>query len=142
MSTIRRGRKRSKLSEELIEEVCQIVREGNYVQTAIKALGIKQSTFYYWLKKGREGKNKLCKKLVEKLDEAMAEAERACVLVLRAAAISERDWKAALAWLERRFPERWGRKEPRTASDGEKQVHYIVTVADEADFVNNDDELE
>ena len=44
----------SKLTEERQERIIQLIRGGNFASTAAEAAGISESTFYRWMKTGKE----------------------------------------------------------------------------------------
>lgn len=44
----------SKLTHELIEDVCKCLRKGNYRKTAFALNGIPRSTWTYWVKHGKQ----------------------------------------------------------------------------------------
>jgi hypothetical protein len=46
----------TKLNDELIETIVALIRSGNFPETAATACGVPRSTWYDWLRWGREGK--------------------------------------------------------------------------------------
>lgn len=118
----RKGRK-LKCTPELINQIAALVSSGNYIETACQISGISRSTFYDWKKKGEEGKRPFLEFLdTIKKAEAIAEAKR-IQLISQA---SEENWQAAAWYLERRFPERWGRKKVDMEHSGDIQVNIKV----------------
>jgi hypothetical protein len=113
----------TKLNYELIDQIADLVREGNYIETASAVAGIDKNSLYRWLKRGAREVERLAKnpKLKGKIEEkiyvdfsdavkkAMAESEADDLENIKKA--SREDWKASAWRLERRFPNRWGRKE-------------------------------
>lgn len=91
----------SKLTPKLTETICAFIRTGNFAKVAAEAAGISEATFYRWL--SDEGDQ--FREFQESVARASAEAEVAAVEVLQAA--FQDDWRAALEFLKRRFPERW-----------------------------------
>jgi hypothetical protein len=110
------------LTPEIQNRLCAKLRAGNHRQQAAVLCGIARRTFYRWLELGEQesetgGKHYdfLC--AVERA-EAVAESRKLRV-VSRAAYGDKKhgpDWKAALAFLERRFPDRWARTERHEVS--------------------------
>ena len=99
----------SKLTAEVSERICRAIRAGNYPATAARAAGIAESTFYRWMEEGRSAESGKYRDFHEAVKRAEAEGEaRAVVLISKAMA---KDWRAAMALLERRHPERWRRRE-------------------------------
>lgn len=128
-----------KLTESLIEDISLLLRRGCYVESASAACGISKDTFYRWLKNGKrpEG-NRLEKLLSDAVMRSLAEAEARDLEIIDKAAHGSPDvietdpdgnpvldsdgrpivieyglrpnWRASAWRLERKFPERWGRK--------------------------------
>lgn len=101
------GRK-SKLTPELQEDIVKALRAGNYIEAACAFAGIDQATFQRWMNRGeKEATGEYCAfcKLVKK---ARADAEVRNVAIIQNAAPA--NWTAAAWWLERSFPNRWGRQ--------------------------------
>ena len=113
----------SKLTPEILDAVVSIVRKGNFRTHAFARVGISESSWCQWIRKGRReiaeiasGERDashltLCAHLVSQLEAA--EAEVACTInrdVLTAVdQHGQRDWKA-LAWFaERRFSKLYSR---------------------------------
>ena len=128
-----RGRP-SKLTPKIQEEILRVIKSGNYIETACAYVGINKSTFYEWLKRGAREKDRVAKNPRAKVrkseqpyvdfsnavEKALAQAEIRDVAIIGKAA--EENWQAAAWRLERKFPERWGRKEKyaleHTGKDG------------------------
>ena len=90
--------RRSKLTPELQDKICALIRGGNYMHHAAAACGLNQSTLHSWIAKGEDGK-----KPYDKFAEAVAEARGASVaaLVLTIKKAATDDWRAASWMLER-----------------------------------------
>lgn len=102
---------RSKLTKKFIAQAAAYIADGNYAETACKFLGIADCTYYMWLAKGREDKKNGVTKsaYVEFLDaitQASAEAEVKNIACIQSSA-SKGNVKAAMWWLEHRYPKRW-----------------------------------
>ncbi len=104
----RRGR-RSKLTPEVQETICRYVRQGLTYETAARAAGISESTFYRWRARGEKAQRGKFRQFWEAVKKAEAEAEQR--LVERILAASRDSWQAAAWILERRYPDRWGRRD-------------------------------
>lgn len=99
------------LSKEMIAEMVDIVRDGNYEITAARVLGIPKGTFESWMYKGRAQikngatpEDSIYVELVTRLHAASAEAEVDMVEVVRSEPQGDR-WLIA-----RRFRRSWGDK--------------------------------
>jgi transposase-like protein len=103
--------RRSKLTPELRDRICALVRGGNYHKVAAQACGIGQSTLYEWIEKGEASKDKKSEyaEFSEAIKKADAEAESADVLIIKKAA--KKSWQAAAWLLERKRFQRWARRE-------------------------------
>jgi hypothetical protein len=95
----------SKLSAEVTDRVVQAVRAGNYADAACQAAGISPSTYYRWMSRGAQEPGSEYARFREDVLRAEAEAEVYAVAILRRA--MGEDWRAAMAYLERRHPTRW-----------------------------------
>ena len=120
----------TKLTDEVREKICEAIRKGNYLETAAAYAGIGISTFYDWIRRGDQTRGSKFSDFSEAVKKARAEAEAHAVAVIRDAA--HNSWQAAAWWLERSFPDRWG----RTHRDLEARV-----VAMEAQFDSDEDRL-
>lgn len=115
------------LTPELRDKICNFVRIGSYIETAVAAAGLSKETFYAWLKDSAHlhtlKRNALETgqpfepsddelKLMEfsdALERAMAESELQDVATIKQAAAAGQ-WQAAAWRLERKFPKKWGRR--------------------------------
>lgn len=112
----------TKLNYEVQEKIIQAIKAGNYMETAAAYAGINKSTLYDWLKRGEREKQRMGKnpryrirksekpyvEFSDAVEKALAEAEMRDVLLIGKAA--EEQWQAAAWRLERKFPDRWGRR--------------------------------
>jgi len=86
-----------------------MVRDGVSPEVAARAAGIAASTFYLWRAKGREQPDSNYAEFSEAIENAIAECEARAVRVITKAFPTS--WQAAMTLMERRFPDRWGRRE-------------------------------
>lgn len=112
----------TKLTSEVQHRIVQAIQAGNYMETAAAYAGINKSTLYLWLKRGAREKERLEKnsrarmrkaeapyvKFSNAVEKALAEAEMRDVMIIGKAASEQ--WQAAAWRLERKFPQRWGRR--------------------------------
>src|SRR3972149_1199676 len=93
---------------ERIKSSTDLIGIGNYATVAAQAAGISDATYYNWLKRGRDGE----KPFLDFLEAIKkAEADRETYRVSHIISASAEHWQAAACWLERKFPERWGRRD-------------------------------
>ena len=86
------------------------IRDGNYRETAIRQAGIAKQTFYNWLKQAEHG-NDAAMRFVDALEKAEADAESETVRNVRNASKLPQFWAAGMTWLERKSPDKWGRRQ-------------------------------
>ena len=100
--------RRSKLTAEVQEKIVRVIRAGNYAYIAAEYAGIGQSTFYRWMEQGEAQTAGPYREFREAVKAAEREAE------IRAVATVQqhmgKNWQAAMTYLERKFPQRWGRR--------------------------------
>ncbi len=110
---------------ELQEKLLSLIRAGNYVEVAARAVGISSPTYYSWLSRGGQGEEPFAE-LARAIEKAAAEAEaRDFTLIGRHA---EKQWQAAAWRLERKLPQRYGRKDSLEVT-GDEQKPISVTSA-------------
>ena len=124
---VKSGRK-TKLTPELIKRICDCVSKGNYISTACKTVGIGESTYYDWLKRAEEGDTGIFGEFAKAAKQAEAQAEAELLATVREAATTDKNWLAAMTLLERRHPERWGRKDRSLIQIEEHKQVTITTV--------------
>src|SRR3954452_23882863 len=116
IESLQMTRTRTKLSPELTSRIVDLVRAGNYVETAAKAAGIHKSTYYSWMRRGEETAEAENRgdpvadadpgfaEFYRQVSQAEGQAEADAVAAVREA---DRGWQAHMTYLERRFATRW-----------------------------------
>ena len=113
-----------KLTPETQEKIVSAIAEGNYLETAAAIGGVSATTFFRWLQEGEQATAGLKRDFWEAVKKAEAEAE-----ALRVSRISKAgkdgNWQADAWYLERRYPERWGKRiqQEITGKDGGPMQH-------------------
>ena len=144
----------TKLTPERQAKICELVAAGNYLVTACNVVDINKSTFLDWIERGEKEYNNgggLYSDFLLAVKRAESDAETARVARVEAAGIgggvSKRrvttfkdgtetveetfnspQWLADMTHLERRHPERWGRKDRSTIQIEEHKTITITTV--------------
>lgn len=138
------GGRPTRCTPEFTAKFVQYMRGGNYLCTVCDALGIAEQIIYEWFKKGAAGKEPY-RQFTESVKRAAAEAEIETVARIRLHGQSEQEgsWQALMTFLERRYPERWGRrvsefKTELTGRDG-GPVQAVSASVDIAALVSDDD---
>ena len=110
------GRKLT-LTDKLIKEFAQIIKEGNNYNTAYEYLGIPHDTYYSWLRRADEAelkKGKLTKteelyiNFAHTIREARMFAKRRHQNVISKLDPKKENWLKSKWWLERNYPKEYG----------------------------------
>src|SRR3954462_11524422 len=120
----RTGR-RTKLTPQVRDRLVEALRKGYYLETAAELAGVGRRTVYTWLERGRaalahsaqsRGSEAIYADFAEAVATANAAAEADAIDVIR----RDQDWRATAFFLERRFPDRWRRRDSHelTGADG------------------------
>jgi hypothetical protein len=106
------------------------VRNGNYRTVAAKLAGISPNTLQMWLADAKDNPDSKYWRLRTDMETAEAECEADMVEVVRDAALSGRPntWQAAMTWLERKDPARWGRNETLRVEGGDNPIQVATHV--------------
>lgn len=113
----------NKLTKEIQDKIVHSIKSGNYIETAAVYSGVTKKTLYNWMKRAndelarvdQQPRAKIKKseepfvEFLHAVEHALAFAEARDVNIIAKAA--EDDWKASAWRLERKFPDRWGRKD-------------------------------
>jgi hypothetical protein len=104
----KKGGRPTKLTPEITLNIAMSILEGNFRNVAAKRHGVGLRTLTRWLNLGKEYPDGVYGEFWRTIVEAEAEAELSCVAAIVRAGKTE-DPKHLQWWLERKFPERWGR---------------------------------
>lgn len=100
----------TKLTDDLAAKIVQVIRAGNYREVAARFAGVAPETLTRWLTRGEKEKCGVYATFRQSVLEAEEAAEIESVGCIRRL-VKDGDLKAATWYLERKFPERWGRKD-------------------------------
>lgn len=112
----------TKLTDTVQQAIVSALRAGNYVETAAQYAGINKQTVYNWIKHGEDGREPY-KSFLDAIKKAQADSEARDVAIIAKAADTQ--WQAAAWRLERKFPDRWGRRDHMTVA-GDKELPILV----------------
>lgn len=121
---MRNGRELTLFEEDPVRvgRLIDLLIAGNYRDTAGNIAGISSRSLRSWMKQAEEGDARYAAfATVVTIAEALAES--AAVRNVRAAGKDPRFWAAEMTYLERRHPEKWGRR--NESQDGPKVVVQI-----------------
>ena len=119
------ARSQVKFTPDVVDQIVAAVLAGNYVSTASAAAGIHRATYYSWMKRGEQASDARANAeplgvddegfadFYDRVSQATAQAEMDAVADVREGKSVK--WVAAMTYLERRAPEKWGRREGRNA---------------------------
>ena len=131
-----------KLDAAILTQLLAALQAGAYIETAAAYAGLNKDTFYAWLKRGRAAKEKALDvesgeinqrkipkierafvEFSDAIEKALADSELLALQQIGAASLAGA-WQAAAWRLERKFPQRYGRRAMATASlaIGEGQI--------------------
>jgi hypothetical protein len=114
----------TRLTRQRHDKIVDIIKEGNYENIAWMKSAISEQTYFNWKGRGEEalalrnsGKRVPDGELIyleffEDVKEAIATAEEYAVSKVRVH--MDDSWQAAMTFLERKYPERWGKKDRLT----------------------------
>lgn len=129
------------ITDDIIQKIGNAIKVGNYVEVAAALNGISKQCLYKWFKKGQSGKG-LYGKLVDVVQQSISYSEARDVAVVdkeaqgRNAEYDEKgkllresmpvNWKAAAWRLERKHPDRWGRREQVKLFDSSESEEFTA----------------
>ena len=123
-----------KLSQKTIDLIAQAIQGGNYYDAACAYASVDYTTFRKWMAKAKSLVDACAPQTPENrlfliLYQAVKKAEGMCEvrLVTQWQRQMADDWRAIVTFLERRFPDKWGRQQPgkKTEPEKEKTVHVV-----------------
>jgi len=104
----KRAKRTRKLTEALIDRICELVAGGCTITSACAEVGICRQTYHNWLKWGEERRGGLYRQFYERAHQAEAVALN---VMARRVFAGEKNWVSAMTFLERRDPANWGRSD-------------------------------
>jgi transposase len=100
------------LTSKFVSAFLKHVSQGIPIQTIAEMMGVSKSTIYDWRKKGVDdhaaGRDTLYRNFSDGLTRGLASVRGA--MVAKIVKASKTEWRAALAYLERRDPDQWSQK--------------------------------
>ena len=116
----------------MIDALSEVIAKGNYAVTACQLCDIDQKTLSSWVEYGQRdidaGVESLYSSLFLSLKRAESKAEAELVKVVRESATVKKEWLPAMTFLERRHPDRWGRKDRTRVDINERKAITITHV--------------
>ena len=115
--------RRSKLTPERQERLCDALSVGVPRSTACQHAGIGESTFYRWMERGEAGRRGRFREFWEAVQAAETAAEMTAMATWRSAMPT--DWRAAKEFLERRFPDKYALAKDTGEGQGPREVYVV-----------------
>lgn len=118
----------------LADRILSVVRGGVPPLTAALACGVSRTTWYRWQQEARQGSKKF-RDFWDDFEGARAEGH--AILVGRIQQAAARDWRAALAILERTDPENWSptvKVEQKVQEELDGALDKVKAVLSDEDF--------
>jgi transposase len=123
------------LTQERIKTIAAYIQDGNYIETACALEGISKKTLYNWLKKGREEPGTIHEEFLHAMEKAAAWSEARDVRTITAA--SAKNWTAAAWRLERKYYDRWGKRDTVIHGGGLSVGTFDMNETEKAEFKTN-----
>jgi transposase len=131
----------SRLTKEKHDVLVTAIREGMYRDQSAALARISRSTLNRWIQEGRKEseaevayKDARYRQFYEDVMHAEAEFEAEMIANIRASAAkrNSQSWLAAITILERKYPQRYGRRDALSIDTGDKPLVEINVVGDPA----------
>jgi len=100
----------TKCTKKLTRDICQFLYDGVWIEDACALVGIADRSFYTWMTRGERGWqiDKIYVQFSQAVKRARAEAAKTSIIRIRQAGQGG-TWQADAWFLERSYPQRWGR---------------------------------
>lgn len=95
------------LTPEILEAVGLLLSEGHYKETVADFLGISRMTWWNWEQRGEREPDSVYGEFLYVVKKASAAAE---ILLFRGIRAGFDGWQSKAWIMERRFPQRWGKR--------------------------------
>lgn len=106
------GRKRMgrppRLTQELGGKIAGYIEAGNFLESASHLCGVSPRICREWIAKGLKTKRQPYYDFAQAIKKAESKAEASAIIRIRNH--GTKTWQAEAWYLERRFPDKWGRK--------------------------------
>lgn len=97
------------LTPAIKKKIVTCIEKGNYLDTAAAFAGVHRTTLNDWLRRGDDEEQGIYRDFSDEVHTAMAKAEIDAIEVINT--VGKKVWQAKAWWLERRFAEKWGKKD-------------------------------
>ncbi len=118
------GRK-TLLYSESKDRLLDAITKGLTINDACEYAGISEQTYYNWLNKEVSSiKNEEDKKKYLEFLESLKKAQSECQMYCLDFIMKDKSWQSKAWVLERRFPDRWAKKDMTINENNEKVINF------------------
>lgn len=118
------GRK-TLLYSESKDRLLDAITKGLTINDACEYAGISEQTYYNWLNKDVSSiKNEEDKKKYLEFLESLKKAQSECQMYCLDFIMKDKSWQSKAWVLERRFPDRWAKKDMTINENNEKVINF------------------
>jgi transposase len=118
------GRK-TLLYSESKDRLLDAITKGLTINDACEYAGISEQTYYNWLNKDVSSiKNEEDKKKYLEFLESLKKAQSECQMYCLDFLMKDKSWQSKAWVLERRFPDRWAKKDMTINENNEKVINF------------------
>ena len=118
------GRK-TKLQDDIKHRLISAIEKGLTIVDACEYAGISEKTYYNWLNKNTdeikdEEERKKFVQFLQDIKKAQSECQMYCLDFI----MKDKSWQSKAWLLERRFPDRWAKKDMTINENNEKVINF------------------
>ncbi len=118
------GRK-TKLQDDIQHRLISAIEKGLTIVDACEYAGISEKTYYNWLNKNTdeikdEEERKKFVQFLQDIKKAQSECQMYCLDFI----MKDKSWQSKAWVLERRFPDRWAKKDMTINENNEKVINF------------------
>ena len=118
------GRK-TKLQDDIQHRLISAIEKGLTIVDACEYAGISEKTYYNWLNKNTdeikdEEERKKFVQFLQDVKKAQSECQMYCLDFI----MKDKSWQSKAWVLERRFPDRWAKKDMTINENNEKVINF------------------
>ena len=118
------GRK-TKLQDDIQHRLISAIEKGLTIVDACEYAGISEKTYYNWLNKNTdeikdEEERKKFVQFLQDIKKAQSECQMYCLDFI----MKDKSWQSKAWLLERRFPDKWAKKDMTINENNEKVINF------------------
>ena len=94
-----------RLNEDVKNKLVNAIKAGNYIEASCRHAGISKTTYYRWKEEAKDCTRGKLFDFMKEIEQAEASVE--IRVVAQWQTHMEKDWRAGVEYLSRKFPDRW-----------------------------------